>query len=298
PKTRGKFSLRRVEVAVHRIVEVAIPYHLDILAKHRDNIEKFQKLKQWDKLHVEQINASRTVQQLKADLYELDHVRSQVQPENLKQFEKLVFPMQEEALQKVRTFTAMLRILEVHNRKCIEHNIFSLDKHLSRFISFLSFFFTAYELSSELLIGEVYLSETATYASYLVQTLETDLLDVSGLLTSFRQLVYEQREQVQSIEAHVTAADENVQQGTKHLIRASQLQRTLLPVTGALLGLALGGPVGMVVGAKMAFGCALGGSILGFTGGRALQRRGRPKDDTVVEVELKDLSTKSTLYSD
>ncbi|CAN8000455.1 unnamed protein product, partial [Ixodes pacificus] len=105
PKTRGKFSLRRVEVAVHRIVEVAIPYHLDILAKHRDNIEKFQKLKQWDKLHVEQINASRTVQQLKADLYELDHVRSQVQPENLKQFEKLVFPMQEEALQKVRSFT-------------------------------------------------------------------------------------------------------------------------------------------------------------------------------------------------
>uniref|UniRef100_V5GHT4 Uncharacterized protein n=2 Tax=Ixodes ricinus TaxID=34613 RepID=V5GHT4_IXORI len=53
----------------------------------------------------------------------------------------------------------------------------------------------------------------------------------------------------------------------------------------------------MVVGAKMAFGCALGGSILGFTGGRALQRRGSPKDDTVVEVELKDLSTKSTLHS-
>ncbi|CAN8024252.1 unnamed protein product [Ixodes persulcatus] len=301
PKTRGKFSLRRVEVAVHRIVEVAIPYHLDILAKHRDNIEKFQKLKQWDKLHVEQINASRTVQQLKADLYELDHVRSQVQPENLKQFEKLVFPMQEEALQKVRSFTDLhlpSRFHEAEVCTILEESlpgtppVVPLPEDLSCEAASPSF---PPEEEQMFLLQEIP-DNTAAYKSW--NSLRKDLLDVNGLLTSFRRLVYEQREQVQSIEAHVTAADENVQQGTKHLIRASQLQRTLLPVTGALLGLALGGPVGMVVGAKMAFGCALGGSILGFTGGRALQRRGSPKDDTVVEVELKDLSTKSTLYSD
>lgn len=301
PKSRNKFSLRRVEVAVHRIVEVAIPYHLDILSKHRDNIEKFQKLKQWDKLHVEQINASRTVQQLKADLYELDHVRSQVQPENLKQFEKLVFPMQEEVLQKVHSFT------DLHlPSRCHEADVCTiLEESLPGAPSVVPF---PEDLTSDaaassfppkeeqMFFLEAIPDNTAAYKSW--HTLRKDLLDINGLLTSFSRLVFEQREQVQSIQAHVTAADENVQQGTKHLIRASQLQRTLLPVTGALLGLALGGPVGMVVGAKMAFGCALGGSLLGFTGGRALQRRGTPKDNTVVEVELRDLSKKKTLNSD
>lgn len=38
-----KFPLRRVKLAIHRITEVAIPYHLDILAKQQTIIEKFQK---------------------------------------------------------------------------------------------------------------------------------------------------------------------------------------------------------------------------------------------------------------
>ncbi|CAN7941826.1 unnamed protein product [Ixodes hexagonus] len=301
PKARGKFSLRRVEVAVHRIVEVAIPYHLDILSKHRDNIEKFQKLKQWDKLHVEQINASRTVQQLKADLYELDHVRGQVQPENLKQFEKLVLPIQEAALQKVCSFTELHVPSRYHAADIctiLEESlpgappVVALPEDLTSVAAPSSF----PPKEEQMLLLQEIPDNTAAYKSW--HTLRKDLLDINGLLTSFSRLVFEQREQVQSIEAHVTAADESVQQATKHLIRASQLQKTLLPMTGALLGLALGGPVGMVVGAKMAIGCALGGSLLGFTGGRALQRRGRPKDDTVVEVELKDLSKNHTLNSD
>lgn len=35
-----KFPLRRVKLAIHRITEVAIPHHLDILSKQRTIIEK------------------------------------------------------------------------------------------------------------------------------------------------------------------------------------------------------------------------------------------------------------------
>lgn len=92
----------------------------------------------------------------------------------------------------------------------------------------------------------------------------------------------------------MTKADNNVQKGTRHLARAAQLQAALLPVTGALLGMALGGPVGMIVGAKMALGCAVGGSLLGFTGGKALQRRksSRDRSSAATEVELKELLKK------
>ncbi|KAH6946132.1 hypothetical protein HPB50_011770 [Hyalomma asiaticum] len=64
-----------------------------------------QKLKQWDKLHDEQIKASLTVQQLKAVLYELETLSNQVNPSDLQQFEHLVRPASQATLEQVRSFT-------------------------------------------------------------------------------------------------------------------------------------------------------------------------------------------------
>lgn len=296
-KTPGKFSLRRVEPVIHRIVKVAIPYHLNILSKHRLNIEKFQRQKQWDKLNNEQINASRTVQQLKADLCELDSVRNQVQPEHLKQFERLVLPIQEETLENVRSFTELYLPTRKH-----APDAFSVLQQPPTVVSPATSHPSSILLDSaeellptereETVLSVEIPANSAAYKSW--NALRKDLVDISDLMTSFSKLVYEQRESVNSIESNVTKADNNVQKGTRHLARAAQLQAALLPVTGALLGMALGGPVGMIVGAKMALGCAVGGSLLGFTGGKALQRRksSRDRSSAATEVELKELLKK------
>ena len=44
-----------------------------------------------------------------------------------------------------------------------------------------------------------------------------------------------------------------------------------LPLVGAMFGLCLGGPVGLLAGAKLGGVAAVGGSILGYTGASVIK---------------------------
>ena len=46
-----------------------------------------------------------------------------------------------------------------------------------------------------------------------------------------------------------------------------------LPLAGAMMGLCLGGPVGVLAGAKLGGVAALGGSILGYTGAMVIKEQ-------------------------
>lgn len=284
-----KFPLRRVKLAVHRITKVAIPHHLDILSKQRSIIEKCQKLNQWDKLHDEQIKASLTVQQLKAVLYELETLSNQVDPNDLQQFERLVRPASEATLEEVRSFTEVCLPAspavdffgqpEISSRGVIPANVPEVDMPSLDNAS----------IGQQKLYIEHIPDNTAASKSW--NSLKRDLHDLHDLVSSFSNLVYAQREKVETIEDNVTQADEQVEHAVTHLARAAKLRRALLPVTGALVGLTLGGPVGLVIGTKMALGCALGAGFLGYTGGKALQRRAaQDKVPVVKDMELKEIS--------
>ncbi|KAG7249160.1 hypothetical protein CRUP_017031, partial [Coryphaenoides rupestris] len=58
----NKLTLRRLEGPVQKFVKVALPTDLERLQKHHNNILKFQRSQDWERLHQEHINASRTVQ--------------------------------------------------------------------------------------------------------------------------------------------------------------------------------------------------------------------------------------------
>lgn len=282
-----KFPLRRVKLAIHRITEVAIPHHLDVLSKQRTFIEKCQKLKQWDKLHDEQIKASLTVKQLKAALYELETLRSQVDPNDLKQFESLVQPASEATVQQVRSFTDLCLPVGPGADFFPQAQVVSHEVEPAQETEELS-------LGHQPFLIEHIPDNTAAYKSWL--SLKKDLHDLSDLVNSFSSLVYDQRERVETIEENVTRAEEHVSRGTVHLARAAKLRGALLPVTGALVGLTLGGPVGLVLGTKMALlGCTLGAGILGYTGGKALQRRkeGPAKVPVMEDMELREIPKNS-----
>ncbi|XP_077543516.1 syntaxin 17 isoform X2 [Haemaphysalis longicornis] len=261
-----KFPLRRVKLAIHRITEVAIPHHLDILSKQRTIIEKYQKSKQWGKVHDEQIKASLTVKQLKAALYELETLRSQVNPSDLKQFESLVQPASEATVQQVRSFTELCLPVGpgaefFPQAQAISHEVESAQE------------------AEDLSLGP---------QPFLIEHIP----DNTAAYKSWYSLKKDQRERVESIEEHVTQAEEHVSRGTQHLARAAKLRGALLPVTGALVGLTVGGPVGLVLGTKMALlGCTLGAGILGYTGGKALQRRkeGPTKVPVMEDMELREM---------
>ncbi|KAL1434267.1 hypothetical protein MTO96_011904 [Rhipicephalus appendiculatus] len=247
-----KFPLRRVKLAVHRITKVAIPHHLDILSKQRSIIEKCQKLNQWDKLHDEQIKASLTVQQLKAVLYELETLSNQVDPNDLQQFERLVRPASEATLEEVRSFTEVCLPAspavdffgqpEISSRGVIPANVPEVDVPSLNNVS----------IGQKKLYIEHIPDNTAASKSW--NSLKRDLHDLHDLVSSFSNLVYAQREKVETIEDNVTQADEQVQQA-------------------------------------MALGCALGAGLLGYTGGKALQRRAeQDKMPVVKDMELQEIS--------
>uniref|UniRef100_A0AAY4DS94 STX17-like N-terminal domain-containing protein n=1 Tax=Denticeps clupeoides TaxID=299321 RepID=A0AAY4DS94_9TELE len=57
----SKLPLKRLESPIQKFTKVAVPTDLQRLQQHQHNIEKFQRLQQWDRLHQEHVNASRTV---------------------------------------------------------------------------------------------------------------------------------------------------------------------------------------------------------------------------------------------
>ncbi|TRZ25629.1 hypothetical protein HGM15179_001440 [Zosterops borbonicus] len=137
------------------------------------------------------------------------------------------------------------------------------------------------------------------------ESLEGDLIELSQLVTEFSVLVCSQQEKIDRIEDHVNTAAANVEEGTKNLGKAAKYKLAALPVAGAVIGGVVGGPIGLLAGFKAAkyklaalpvagaviggvvggpigllagfkvagIAAALGGGILGFTGGKLIQRK-------------------------
>lgn len=70
-------------------------------------------------------------------------------------------------------------------------------------------------------------------------------------------------------------------------LQAVGYKLAVLPIAGALIGGALGGPLGLLAGFKAAgVAAALGGGALGFAGGNLVQKRRKAQ----VDLQMKQLS--------
>ena len=84
-------------------------------------------------------------------------------------------------------------------------------------------------------------------------------------------MIQTQATMVDSVEQHVEVAATEVEQGERFLAKAARYKTAVYPLTGALIGTCIGGPVGLLAGLKIGGLAALGGSLLGYTGGKALK---------------------------
>ncbi|NXN25642.1 STX17 protein, partial [Nycticryphes semicollaris] len=271
-----KVKLRRIEPAIQKFVKVAIPTDLERLRKHQINIEKYQRCRLWDRLHEEHINAGRTVQQLRANMREMEKLCLRVRQEDIPVLQRMISPVKEEASFAIKDF------LQLHSESAEE-----LKKQLEGQEDA--------SLTRSATVGGETLSniEAKDGSQSLIQihsclpkipqeenaaesweTLEEDLIQLSQLVTDFSLLVNSQQEKIDRIEDHVNSAAVNVEEGTKNLGKAAKYKLAALPVAGAVIGGVVGGPIGLLAGFKVAgIAAALGGGILGFTGGKLIQRR-------------------------
>ncbi|XP_038653578.1 syntaxin-17 [Scyliorhinus canicula] len=283
----AKLSLRRLEPAIQKFVKVAIPTDLERLQKHQINIKKYRRWSQWDKLHQEHINASRTVQQLRANVREMETLCLRVRDEDSQALEKII-----DCVQKRAAF-AVLEFLKLHSEfaeepggHCKMDNSQGPHSSLVRSQTIEGTPMSSQDSDSLLSQDQVQLNVPLPQipqdqdAAESWEKLEENLIDLSNLVNEFSQLLHTQQEKIDSIEDHVSTAAENVEEGTKNLAKAAKYKLAMLPVAGALIGGVMGGPIGLLAGFKVAgVAAAVSGGILGFTGGRLLLKKQQQKVD-------------------
>ncbi|KAL9869797.1 syntaxin-17 isoform 2-T3 [Geothlypis trichas] len=265
-----KVKLRRIEPAIQKFIKVAIPTDLERLRKHQINIEKYQRCRLWDRLHEEHINAGRTVQQLRANMREMEKLCLRVRQEDIPVLQRMINPIKEEASVAIKDF------LQLHSESAeeLQRQLKGQeDASLTRSAT----------LGEEVKDGSQSLIQIYSRLPEIPQeenaaesweSLEGDLVELSQLVTEFSLLVCSQQEKIDRIEEHVNSAAANVEEGTKNLGKAAKYKLAALPVAGAVIGGVVGGPIGLLAGFKVAgIAAALGGGILGFTGGKLIQRK-------------------------
>ncbi|XP_022356793.1 syntaxin-17 [Enhydra lutris kenyoni] len=272
-----KVKLRRLEPAIQKFIKIVIPTDLERLRKHQINIEKYQRCRIWDKLHEEHINAGRTVQQLRSNIREMEKLCLKVRKDDLVLLKRMIDPVKEEASAATAEFLQLHLESVEELKKQFNDEETLLQPSLTRSMTVGGTFHTAEAEADQQNMTQVYaLPEIPRdeNAAESWETLEADLIELSQLVTDFSLLVNSQQEKIDSIEDHVNRAAVNVEEGTKNLGKAAKYKLAALPVAGALIGGVVGGPIGLLAGFKVAgIAAALGGGVLGFTGGKLIQRK-------------------------
>ncbi|XP_027868117.1 syntaxin-17 [Xiphophorus couchianus] len=273
----NKLTLRRLEGPINKFIKVALPTDLERLQKHHSNILKYQQSQQWEPLHQEQINASRTVQQLRANMREMEQLCSRVRSEDAEALEELVKPVRDRASAAAQDFLLLhsnppppVPAAPPDTRPSISRSssCHDLEEEDEEPLS---------DLQIQLRLPEIPADQNASESW---DNLEEDLKELSGLVTEFSLLVHSQQEKIDSIEDNVNTAAANVEEGTRSLGKAAGYKLAVLPVAGALLGGVLGGPLGLLAGFKAAgVAAAVGGGALGFAGGSLVRKHRRAQVD-------------------
>ncbi|XP_073404737.1 syntaxin-17-like [Dendrobates tinctorius] len=263
-ETEQKVSYRRLETAAQKFAKVVIPTDLERLKNHRINIEKYQRCRSWEELHKEHINAGRTVQQLRANMQDMEMLFLKVRDGDIQALTKVLQPVKDKAFESISEF------LEIHSKSAKDlHEAIHCEVSNEESAKELPC-----ERNSEIQIDAKFIEIQDPSALESWNTLEKDLLDLNEIINEFSQLVHTQQEKIDSIEDHVNAAAGNVEEGTKNLEKALTYKLSLLPAAGALIGGIVGGPIGLMAGFKVAgIATAIGGGLLGFTGGKVLQKK-------------------------
>ncbi|XP_018618587.2 syntaxin-17 isoform X2 [Scleropages formosus] len=212
--------LRRLEAPIHKFIKVAIPTDLERLRKHQMNIEKYQRCKQWDRLHQEHINASRTVQQLRANLREMETLCGRVRREDARALEKLVQPIREHASKAAHDFlklhaeTANVQPAAPPAPPTNSEEALGGGPTAQGLVSGSEEDKGPEPAQVQLQLPEIPQDQNAAESW---ESLEEDLLELNGLVNEFSELVHSQQEKIDSIEDHVSAAAANVEEGSQSL---------------------------------------------------------------------------------
>ncbi|XP_063417228.1 syntaxin-17-like [Mytilus trossulus] len=290
-----KFPIQRLEPSIQKFLKV-IEMDLDRLHKHRLNIEKYSRLQDWTNLNKEQINTTRTVQQIVSNIKEIEKTRRQVQDSDLHKFDEKIKDMKNTAIRSIKEF-AEIESTEAETQPESQQHEHDDEEDANLSHPLMPGKHTddptrkaSVELGIEQLqINPKIIEDTEAMESW--ENLHQNLMELNTMIHHFSTEVHSQQEKVDNIQDNLETAQQSINDGTRSLGGASKYKAAIFPIAGAVIGTIMAGPVGLVAGAKIGgVAGAIGGGALGFTGGRIIKSR----QDKITNIELSNLSEKST----
>ncbi|GJQ76805.1 putative glycosyltransferase like family [Trypoxylus dichotomus] len=253
-----KDNFKLIEIPLNKFHTEALPYHLQLYQQQKDTIERCMSTKNSQQLSYEIKNKPRIVRQLKDLLYELDTLRTRVYDEDLDKFDSRTFSLRKSITTLIKDYGALessaLNFLESQNE--INENIENESP-----------FHAADQIQISANLDELCLEESANTLGR-VEALNRDIENLHGIYVDLNTMVSGQKEAVNTIETDVAKAEGDVKEGLSHLIKAHKLKSATYPISGAVIGGLVGGPIGLVAGFKVGGLAALGCGIAGYTGGK------------------------------
>lgn len=261
--TSKKRPFKLFEHSLSQFNDVVIPHRLDMMKKHRCNIEKAIQSGDYQSATREQIAAKTLVQNLKRDLSEIDALRNQVDMLDLVQFDKAIGNSRSRALLALKEYINLGDKLSFPGK--MKQQTQSDDEAVTSDLKDVPHI-QIFESKLPVLDKD----EEEYVRSW--ERLNDDIQDLHTMYVDLNQMVQDQGQAVDDIEDNVNSAAESVHQGNLNLKRALRYKATTYPLLGAAIGTLVGGPVGLVIGLKAGGCAAVGGGLLGFVGGRFLKK--------------------------
>lgn len=252
PRDEG-IPLRLLDQRIRQLTETILPHTLTRLKQHKENIVALHRETNWKRLNTEQINASRTVQQLKSHVRALEDIRDEVRGCDQRQFDSRVEESRREVLCAIEAYVMV---------QCSVREGGPAVDEMHKF--------------EELTIDEqstLIPKEEAALESW--EELKRELVELNELVGVLAAAVKEQESAVGRISEAVDGAGVMVKEGEKQVETARGLKSFWLTgaVVGGVLGGVVGGPVGALVGVGTAVLTATAGSAVGAVGGAYIGHR-------------------------
>ncbi|GIX77920.1 syntaxin-17 [Caerostris extrusa] len=282
-----KLPFRRLKLPLDQLVKTAIPFHVQQLKEHSDNIEGLKGKSQPLQLRQEQLKASKTLQLLKADLYEIQQLHLKVEDGDQQQFEQLIRDSLKSAVEAISDFMAFHTdvlgpFLDIDGEQVVESSDFPKLVCSGDLDDPVDLSADLRPEDSQLLVHD---RPSSGNSSFLLR----QLIEIHSLISDFASRVFRQQDSIDTIQCNIDQTRENVRIGTKYLKKASLMKAATFPLVGAVVGGVVLGPVGALVGFKLLGSalCIASGSALGYGAGVKIKKK---HEDVCNNIELKAIT--------